>query len=74
MFPKSGVFFALFAAFVMAEGKLNGFNKPLEVCSLDPKTGWLRSGKCQTDANDYGTHVMCCEMTDEVTSLFSWRM
>ena len=28
-------------------------------------TGWKRSGKCQTDDNDQGTHVVCAQMTDE---------
>ena len=36
----------------------------LETCCTNPMTGWYRNGKCETDANDYGTHVVCAEMTD----------
>jgi hypothetical protein len=33
-------------------------------CSVAPLTGWLRDGCCNTDANDHGLHVICCEMTE----------
>jgi len=38
--------------------------EPLETCCTNPMTGWFRNGKCETAANDYGTHVVCAEMTD----------
>ena len=47
-------------------GKKNVLGGDLEVCSTDPMTGWYRQGYCQTDDNDFGTHTMCCEMTDDV--------
>lgn len=28
-------------------------------------TGWLRDGRCRTDATDVGRHVVCAEMTEE---------
>ena len=34
-------------------------------CSLDPMTGWLRDGCCNTDLNDQGIHTVCGVMTDE---------
>jgi uncharacterized protein (DUF2237 family) len=37
---------------------------PLAVCGLDPPTGWRRSGVCETDAADRGTHVVCAEVTE----------
>ncbi len=37
----------------------------LELCSLDPLTGWWRDGCCNTDQNDYGVHTVCVVVTDE---------
>lgn len=41
----------------------NILNTNLNVCSLNPKTGYFRDGKCNTDQNDKGTHTVCAEMT-----------
>src|SRR3954452_21699578 len=37
----------------------------LEICSLDPRTGFTRSGCCETGPEDYGSHTVCAEMTAE---------
>jgi uncharacterized protein (DUF2237 family) len=37
---------------------------PLLPCSVSPLTGWFRDGCCNTDAEDRGLHVVCCEMTE----------
>lgn len=37
----------------------------LQLCSTDPMTGWRRDGYCKTYTHDYGTHVVCAEMTQE---------
>ena len=37
----------------------------LELCSMDPMTGYLRNGFCDVDTRDLGTHTVCAEMTDE---------
>ncbi len=37
----------------------------LQTCCTDPMTGFYRDGKCNTGEDDYGTHVICAEMTDE---------
>ena len=37
----------------------------LQPCSTDPMTGWYRDGCCNTDANDLGSHVVCCILTDD---------
>ncbi|MFN6954978.1 MAG: DUF2237 family protein [Acetobacteraceae bacterium] len=37
---------------------------PLLPCSVAPLTGWFRDGCCNTDAEDRGLHVVCCEMTE----------
>ena len=43
----------------------NVFGEPLEPCSNDPLTGWLRDGCCNTDKNDRGVHTVCAKVTDE---------
>jgi len=43
---------------------LNVLGTPLEICSLDPVTGWFRDGFCRTDDNDHGVHVVCATMTE----------
>jgi len=35
----------------------------LEICSLDPRTGFTRTGCCETGAEDYGSHTVCVEVT-----------
>ncbi len=43
----------------------NVLGKTLKVCCTDPMTGFYRNGSCQTGPDDYGTHVVCAEMTEE---------
>lgn len=43
---------------------LNVYGKPLELCSCNPKTGYLRDGYCNTTSDDFGTHVVCAIVTD----------
>ena len=43
----------------------NVYDNPLELCSLDPCTGWFRDGYARTDDNDQGTHVACATMTQD---------
>jgi hypothetical protein len=38
---------------------------PLATCSDNPVTGWYRSGCCETDAQDRGSHTVCAVMTAE---------
>ncbi len=45
--------------------QLNVLGEPLQTCSVDPMTGWLRSGCCETDAHDRGSHTVCAIMTRE---------
>ena len=44
---------------------LNVLGTPIQVCSLEPKTGWLRDGCCNTDASDVGSHTVCAHVTQE---------
>lgn len=47
------------------EPSLNVLGGPLRSCSRDPMTGWFRDGCCNTDANDRGSHTICCRVTEE---------
>lgn len=43
----------------------NIYNEPLQVCSINPMTGWKRDGKCSTHDDDSGTHTVCARVNDE---------
>lgn len=34
----------------------------LEICSLNPLTGYTRSGKCEHENTDFGNHYVCAKM------------
>ncbi len=44
---------------------LNVYGKTLQVCSVDPMTGFFRNGCCDTNGEDQGQHTVCAEMTDD---------
>ena len=44
---------------------INVLGEPLENCSCNPMTGYLRDGFCNTTADDYGTHVVCAIVSEE---------
>ena len=43
----------------------NVLGEKLELCSIDPLTGWFRDGCCNTDKNDHGIHTVCAKVTRE---------
>jgi uncharacterized protein len=43
----------------------NVLGEPLESCSLDPRTGFTRSGSCETGPEDLGSHTVCVKVTRE---------
>lgn len=43
----------------------NVLGTALQVCSLDPLTGFTRTGCCETGMDDNGSHTVCAQMTDE---------
>jgi len=43
----------------------NVLGGPLEVCCTSPMTGFYRDGFCRTGGGDYGSHVVCAEVTAE---------
>lgn len=44
----------------------NVLGAELEVCGLDPVTGWHRDGCCNTGPEDLGSHTVCAVMTREI--------
>lgn len=44
---------------------LNVLGTGLVTCSTSPMTGFFRTGKCDTCADDRGQHTVCALMTDE---------
>ncbi len=43
----------------------NALGGELQICGLDPKTGYFRDGHCRTRKDDLGRHVVCAQLTDE---------
>jgi uncharacterized protein (DUF2237 family) len=37
----------------------------LEMCGVDPMTGWFRDGSCATAPGDVGSHTVCAVMSRE---------
>jgi len=42
----------------------NVLGEELQTCCTNPMTGFYRTGKCLTGAEDTGTHVVCAEVTE----------
>lgn len=42
---------------------INVMGEPLQVCGDNPKTGFLRDGKCNTCDEDTGSHTVCIQVT-----------
>ena len=43
----------------------NVLGTTLQPCSMDPVTGFTRSGNCVTGPEDIGNHTVCAMMTEE---------
>ncbi len=41
----------------------NVLGEPLEICSIEPMTGFYRDGCCNTGREDIGSHTVCVVMT-----------
>ena len=48
----------------MTEAK-NVIGTNLEVCCTSPMTGYYRDGFCRTGGQDFGSHVVCAQVTVE---------
>lgn len=44
---------------------VNLLGQPLEPCSMNPVTGFLRNGCCDAHITDSGSHTVCAVMTAE---------
>jgi len=42
----------------------NVLGGPLQVCGIDPITGFYRDGCCNTDEQDAGMHTVCVVLTE----------
>ncbi len=43
----------------------NVLGTALQLCSLNPLTGFTRTGCCETGIDDSGSHTVCAQMSDE---------
>lgn len=48
----------------MTEHK-NVLGTPLEMCSIEPMTGFTREGSCKVTADDIGVHGVCIQVTED---------
>jgi uncharacterized protein (DUF2237 family) len=48
----------------MTEGK-NVLGTDLQLCCSAPMTGYYRDGYCRTGGQDFGSHVVCAQVTTE---------
>ena len=48
----------------MSEHK-NVLGSALQVCSMDPLTGFTREGSCKVTPEDVGIHAVCVEVSEE---------
>ncbi|MEZ5889014.1 MAG: DUF2237 domain-containing protein [Xanthobacteraceae bacterium] len=46
-------------------GARNVLGERLEICSIQPMTGFFRDGCCETVPEDIGSHTVCVVMTAE---------
>lgn len=49
----------------MSKIQLNIFDEPLEVCSKEPLTGFMRDGCCSFHNKDSGEHLVCSSVTED---------
>src|SRR5689334_5516579 len=43
----------------------NVLGTELQLCSMDPLTGFTRTGCCETGPEDIGSHTVCVQVTEE---------
>ena len=48
-----------------SDNQKNIFDEPLKPCSMNPLTGWTRSGYCENYNADRGVHTVCAQMTKD---------
>ena len=43
----------------------NVYGEPIQICSKETMTGYLRNGSCETLDDDIGSHTVCAKVTSE---------
>ncbi|MFH0782754.1 MAG: DUF2237 domain-containing protein [Pseudomonadota bacterium] len=43
----------------------NVLGTALEMCSIEPMTGFTREGSCKVTADDFGVHAVCIQATED---------
>ncbi len=43
----------------------NVLGSTMQMCSVDPMTGFFRDGCCRSGAEDLGLHLVCAQVTDD---------
>lgn len=62
---KSLILLSILSGGVALRTNLNVLDTQLQTCSLNPLTGFTRSGSCTTDERDEGLHLVCSQVTRE---------
>lgn len=57
----------------LPERQRNAFGEPITICSTAPRTGFYRTGCCETGSEDVGVHTVCVEVTAEFLSFSKAR-
>ena len=52
---------------------LNVFDEPLLSCSESPVTGFFRDGCCNSSDEDFGSHTVCVEVTQDFLDYSRFR-
>ena len=47
------------------DDSINVLGTALQLCGMDPVTGFFRNGHCDTCSDDHGSHTVCAIMTAE---------
>ena len=55
------------------EDSLNVFDEPLIPCGLDPVTGFYRDGCWNTSDDDFGSHTVCVDLSQEFLEYTRFR-
>ncbi|MDD9888906.1 MAG: DUF2237 domain-containing protein [Gammaproteobacteria bacterium] len=55
------------------DDSLNVYDEQLQPCSNNPVTGFFRDGCCNTSDEDFGSHTVCVEVTQDFLEYSRFR-
>jgi uncharacterized protein (DUF2237 family) len=58
---------------IKLDKSLNVYGEKLIPCSVEPLTGFFRDGCCNTSDQDYGSHTVCIEATEDFLSFSRFK-